>query len=384
MLGVLDLDVRPSEGLGMFEIGSSLWTVLDVLRGLQHIFPQVDVKYDPESTTGLTPVVLHLRPHIDLLFSAKHQRLHTICVRRLRDSAPPLVLRYRDKVLSGKDDLLRRVDVSRTFGPTYQGEDLRYPGLWFSFEDDGVGEALGKGKATEDRKQEVKRIFISQTLDDGQPRDALDEVLECPAMFGDVARAVARVHEGVTLYFYPSDKRPIHVCLRETTAQDLVVDLGPPLRTHYKEDDRMRIHSSKKTPEEDEEPSYFYNYFRYGIDFLISGKTHVVEKIVLHTNIPGSPLFQRYKRCNWEIEGTPEDDEDDTPPRKRFYERFETISHFLSPREPPPSMLLDRTDDEDGVTLPSSASHSGDQVYGYDGIVLEVSEASQVLSVMLF
>ena len=64
-----------------------------------------------------------------------------------------------------------------------------------------------------------------------------------------------QVHEGVTLYFYPSDKPPIHVRLRETTAQDLVVDLGPPLRTHYKEDDRMRIHSSKKTPEEDEEPS---------------------------------------------------------------------------------------------------------------------------------
>lgn len=25
---------------------------------------------------------------------------------------------------------------------------------------------------------------------------------------------------------------------------------------------------------------------------------------------PGSPLFQRYKRCNWEIEGAPEDEED--------------------------------------------------------------------------
>jgi len=24
----------------------------------------------------------------------------------------------------------------------------------------------------------------------------------------------------------------------------------------------------------------------------------------------GSPLFQRYKRCNWELEGKPEDDED--------------------------------------------------------------------------
>ena len=71
----------------------------------------------------------------------------------------------------------------------------------------------------------------------------------------------------------------------------------------------------------------FYNYFDHGIDFLISDSTHIVKKIVLHTNIvsvaalttqllpitprkPGTPLFQRYKRCSWEIEGSPEDDED--------------------------------------------------------------------------
>lgn len=58
-------------------------------------------------------------------------------------------------------------------------------------------------------------------------------------------------------------------------------------------------------------------------------------------------MFQRYKRCNWEIEGNPEDDEDgksvlsyistfiqpdltDTPPRKRFYDRVcsYVLSHF--------------------------------------------------------
>ena len=31
--------------------------------------------------------------------------------------------------------------------------------------------------------------------------------------------------------------------------------------------------------------SDFYNYFRHGIDFLISGATHTVRKIILHTNI---------------------------------------------------------------------------------------------------
>ena len=32
-------------------------------------------------------------------------------------------------------------------------------------------------------------------------------------------------------------------------------------------------------------PSDFYNYFQHGLDFLITGDTHKVKKIVLHTNI---------------------------------------------------------------------------------------------------
>jgi len=34
-----------------------------------------------------------------------------------------------------------------------------------------------------------------------------------------------------------------------------------------------------------EPPSDFYNYFQHGLDFLITGDTHKVKKIVLHTNI---------------------------------------------------------------------------------------------------
>jgi len=161
----------------------------------------------------------------------------------------------------------------------------------------------------------------------------------------------------------------------------LIVELGPPLRTHYREDDRMTIHSRLKSSEdEDEDSPYFYNYFQHGIDFLISGSTHTVRKIILHSNIPGSPLFHRYKRCPWEIEGVPEDDEDDSPPRIGFNERVEKISHFLHPSETPPSMLLDRTDDEEGVSLPSSTT----RLLGFDGVVLEVSESGQVVSLVLF
>jgi len=43
-------------------------------------------------------------------------------------------------------------------------------------------------------------------------------------------------------------------------------------------------------------------------------------------------------------------------------------------------MHLDRTDEEEDITLPSPTT----RLYGYDGIILEVSESSQVVSVMLF
>ncbi|KAG6854821.1 hypothetical protein C0991_012011 [Blastosporella zonata] len=375
---------------------ASLWTVLDMLRHLQHSFPQVDIKYDPDASST-TPVILHLRPHLDLLFSGKHQRLHTICLRKLHDHNPPVTLRYKDSVLSSAEVPLTRVAVRRTFGPTYPGDDLRYPGLWFSFEEDAMGEGVKTGLGA-DRTQEVKRVLISQKENNGKSQDALEEVGEVPVMAGDIRQAVVKVHHGVTLYFHPSSSRPVHVRLGETTAQDLTLELGPPLRVHYKEDERMSIHAIDNASDVDDEPRYFYNYFQHGLDFLITGPEHVVTKIILHSNVPGSPLFQRYKRCNWEIEGEPEDDEDDTPPRKRFFDRFETISHFLSPREPPPSMHLDRTDEEEDITLPSAtarrkthllhllriAKNSVGTVYGYDGINLEVSESSQVLSVMLF
>ncbi|KXN86437.1 hypothetical protein AN958_10299 [Leucoagaricus sp. SymC.cos] len=395
MYSTLEFDIRPGSGLGIFELGTSLWTILDTLRRLSHHFPQIDITYDSDtSTTPPTPILLHLRPHISLLFSGTNQRLHTIRLTNLRSSnPPPLVLKYRDTILSSQEEVFKRVSVNRIFGPTYpsgSGEDeLRYPGLWFSFDEDGhvhgAEKVVAKGKqGDEDRMQEVKRIVILQKGPGGESKihDALDEVSECPVMHGDIERAIIKVHDGIRLQFYPSGSKPLHIKLHGTTAQDLTLDLGPPLRVHYKEDERMTIHSTDKGTNEPHanESDYFYNYFQHGLDFFISGNTHTVKKIIVHTNIPGSPLFQRYKRCNWEIEGTPEDDEDDTPPRKRFYDRFETISHFLSPREPPPSMRLNRTDDEDGLQLPNPTT----RLYGYDGIILEVLESSQVASITLF
>lgn len=181
----LDLDIRPGSGLGAFELGTSLWHILDALRGLQHQFPQVDIKFDPDAAS-VTPVVVHLRPHLDLLFSGKSQRLRTISIRKLRDPNPPLILLYKDSVLSSKEEVLRRVSVSRMFGPTYPGEDLRYPGVWFSFEDDGR-------QATEDRTQEVKKVTILQKSPNSEGQDALEDVVDCAATEGEISSVVLKV-----------------------------------------------------------------------------------------------------------------------------------------------------------------------------------------------
>ncbi|KAG6884947.1 hypothetical protein C0992_005586 [Termitomyces sp. T32_za158] len=271
MFSTLDIDIRPGSGLGRFEIGASLWTILDLLRTQPHSFPQLEVKHDPGPDASTTsPIIIHARPHLDLLFSGKHQRLHTICVRRLH-AHPPVVLRYNGAVLAAREEPLTRVGVRRAFGPTYPGDELRYPGLWFSFEDDaGAGEPRPAPAPADDRAQEVRRVMVSLKENDGRCIDALDEVGELPIMAGDIRQAVVKVrgalllcavaltrgqvHRGVTLYFYPASARPVHIALGETTAQDLTLDLGPPIRVHHKEDERMSIHAVDSPAEAHDEP----------------------------------------------------------------------------------------------------------------------------------
>ncbi|KZW03767.1 hypothetical protein EXIGLDRAFT_758093 [Exidia glandulosa HHB12029] len=380
----LQLDLRPGVGAGAFQLGQSLWHVIDVLREDRTSYPKVDVQWDVDSP-ATSPVILRTA-HIDLLFSPLHQRLSMISIHRLRAS-PPLTLRYKDQIISswspagndGGDVVLRKKVVGTVFGPTYQGETMRYPGIWFGFEEDGEqGKALkavvsSSPVAGDDRMLEVRRVVVTQK----EERDALDEVAECAPMLGDVARAVIHVREGVTLYLHPRSSDPVHVKLGQTTAQDLTVDVGTPLRVYYKEDDRMSIHAAPKSPSDDASGDYFYNYLQHGMDFLISGKTHIVKKIVLHSNIPGSPMFQRHKRCPWEFGH----EDGSSEPGPSFVSKIDEITTFLAPNareQPPLSMLYDRSED-DAIALPSTT-----RLMGFEGVVLEVADSEHVLSVTLF
>lgn len=152
-------------------------------------FPQIEIKFDQDNAAS-TPIILHVRPHLDLLFSSRYQRLHTISVRRLRDPSPPVTIRYKDSVLSSSQETLRRVGVSKTFGPTFPAAGLRYPGVWFSFDEDGMGDGI---KRSDERKQEVKSLVIQQKTSDDQEQDPLAEVHVCPVMYTDLSSVDIRV-----------------------------------------------------------------------------------------------------------------------------------------------------------------------------------------------
>lgn len=227
---MLDLELRPGVGLGNFElgtlisllsyllilkylcIGASLWAILDLLREDTARFPHVDVKFDQQQP-AISPIILHIRPHVDLLFSPRGQRLHTISVRRLRqppNSVVPTILTIRYAlheagemaVLSSPSVVLRRSNVNKVFGPTYPGEVLSFPGVWFAFDEEAAAPFSSSRSRTSspplpvaalgpDRNAEVKRIVVCQRSKDAT--NGSREVLVCPSMERELKCVTAEV-----------------------------------------------------------------------------------------------------------------------------------------------------------------------------------------------
>lgn len=173
-------------------------------------FPHVDIKFDQQQP-AISPIILHLRPHVDLLFSPRGQRLHTISIRRLRPLpngavSTILTLRYalhevgEMTVLSSPSMVLRRSDVNKVFGPTYPGEALSFPGIWFAFDEEAAAPfpsphsrtsspPLAAAALGPDRNAEVKRIVVCQRF-----KDVTDgEVLVCPSMERELKCVTAEV-----------------------------------------------------------------------------------------------------------------------------------------------------------------------------------------------
>lgn len=87
--------------------------------------------------------------------------------------------------------------------------------------------------------------------------------------------------------------------------QDIFSDFGPPEQVCTKDNDAVKIHSA--ATENTGPADYFYNYFHLGVDVLFDGRSHMMKKVILHTNHPTHELFSQYARCFFQVPIAPSD-----------------------------------------------------------------------------
>ncbi|KAK8864448.1 hypothetical protein IAR55_001697 [Kwoniella newhampshirensis] len=269
-------NIVPGSSVGIFQLGDTLWHVLDTLRTRKTEYPKFELSWDPD-LPHKSATTIHL-PHLTLYFPpSASQQLTLITLPSLPSSG--LTLTYETQILSSPSQPLTRARVGRILGPTFastSGKKLEFPGISFDLSPTSSTTSGSVGG----REDVVKSLTI--TPRDGDEKEA--KLVSC----------LVQPNKGVILTLSGEDN--LEIVIGETTSQDLLLDLGPPLRKFWKEDDRLeRMWGGNSQP-----GGCFWNYFQYGLDFLISGEG-VVLKILCHSNIPGTPLFQRYARCPWTL-----------------------------------------------------------------------------------
>lgn len=93
-----------------------------------------------------------------------------------------------------------------------------------------------------------------------------------------------------------------------SSVQEIIKVLGKPQEKFYKFSDSFPSFS-RDYQDIDSSNSfilttrdYFFNYFKYGMDILFDGRTHLVKKFILWTNLPTHPQFIAYSKCHFRIE----------------------------------------------------------------------------------
>ncbi|CAI2171113.1 2419_t:CDS:10 [Funneliformis geosporum] len=337
----LDLSIVPGKSLGWFRLGTSIWDINNFIREQSRIIPSVDLKYDEEAPIS-TDIFLSLTANgIHMRFDSASQRLKSIQV----SDFSKLRLTYHDSEVSSIKVTPTFLSIYKIFGPTYPGEldskkkeyTLNYPGISFvfpipeehiSFYTSSSGMTDLPMELPDGTSPLLSRLYtfhgssfqnaIAPPLHRSKNSDGIGGGL---IEFGEFESVVAELKRGIIVNFL--NNVSTEIVLNVTTPQDLLVDLGSPLRIFYKEEDKMRIHSEYSSANDTVESGengnlnsspnvedcsrggdaidYFYNYFHLGFDVLFDGSTHRCKKIVLHGNVPGHFDFQRYKRCPYKI-----------------------------------------------------------------------------------
>ncbi|TIB76378.1 hypothetical protein E3Q23_01872 [Wallemia mellicola] len=263
----------PGRQLGMFKLGDSLYSVLNELK-YRPIISTSSVTVHGESNdcnSSITaPIIVRLNPStIDLHFEGTTQRLSTMTM-----SLPSISfdLTYENDIIVPRNDALSRTTAGQLFGPCRSENLDSWPGMLWTF---------NNGQSTS--------VTISST--------------PTPTLEGQLSRVYVIPHDSV-LFNFTNDSPEIEIKLGVSHSTDVVSAFGPPESTFEKRDRRLEVYAGSDAS--DLARGVFYNYPALGFDVMLNTVTHKVEKLILHSNVPATPLFQAYNRCPWQINLTKE------------------------------------------------------------------------------
>ncbi|BGP50165.1 hypothetical protein JCM10450v2_006076 [Rhodotorula kratochvilovae] len=322
------LPLVPGESVGPFQLGSLLFNVLNHVRSYRSAYPSAKVAWDDEDPSP-SPVHITLSsPPLHLTFSPLFQRLSRIEVlgidpaswvsyrgKRLRASSAD------DYAVTGEDEDVVKT-IRRVLGPTYGGskgrtgmgaaadgeEMLSYPGVAFGVVRTGAGSTLARIVVTALPAPDgvpVEQAWLHPVLPESLA------VAQGDLRVADIQLDSTRRPILVQLHFFPPASPdapaipPVELRIGTTTSEDILCELGAAIRTFWKEDDRLSIHTaslggSSSDPSLDPNP-YFLSYPHLGLTLLLASTTHILLKIILHSNLPGEVQFGRTARAAWAL-----------------------------------------------------------------------------------
>jgi len=311
-----------------------------------------------------------------LRFEPLTQKLRTVEIY----DVPKVLLSYAGSVFSAVDKAPTLVNIYERFGPTHPGEYdaaksmyyLHYPGLSFAFpipkkyEKFYVNDEIPPMEFPDTTMTPLcARIYLYFGSDMKSPPE-LPPLLPNSLYFEEI---IVKLSQGI--YF---TKRQQLIDFTSTT-QDVLSILGSPSRVFFKEEDKMKIHSSSY--EGLGCADYFYNYFNIGMDILFDIRTHVVKKFILHTNFPTHFEFNQYVKCNFRIYDTSNGKEEEEKDKNQLITpntKWTEVQKILGSAGKPVVNNRGSNTNPFGATL----------FYGYSDIIFEVMKNDHVASVCLF
>ncbi|SCZ88350.1 BZ3500_MvSof-1268-A1-R1_Chr10-2g02928 [Microbotryum saponariae] len=423
-----ELDLQPGIGLGPFHIGTTLFDVINLLRSHRSTYPTVHLAWDDKAPSTSSIHIQLLKPSpLALLFDATTQRLLRI---QLEGQATPSLI-YRGKPFTHPSEDSDHQDaktlIRRLLGPTYSSSStetsssglngqpsaaststakktmMTYPGVSFELEERNKrGKAMVTPLLAPESNIPIDTAWLHPSLpnDHSKKQGQLGQV--------EIMLDAQNCPTSVKLVFYPHDSpstshHAVEFKIGESTSEDIMCDLGSAVRSFWKEDDRMSIHSSPDATALaalDPNP-YFLSYPSLGITFLVHGSKHHLLKVILHSNLPGEVNFGRTHRCRWALV-------DSSGARIGCEQPFTKVKTRLvggSPRPGSPKgelkgekddltakkgvkgfsvekpMILDRTA---GGGEGSEVKGKTTEIHGFPGVAFEVTISGDVETVWLF